>query len=199
MIVRDGDAGLEVLLLERSDVGAFPGHVGLPRRPGRRRRCRATTSSSGPGRRRCARRPRRSAWWSTPPSSCRGPTGRLRRSQPKRFTTWFFVAPVVGRCTVQIDGHEIVDHAWRTPAARPRERAADGPADVRDPAPARRVPARSPRSERIGPPPASSASPPSTPRSTAARVLLWHGDAGYDAGRPDTPTAPAIGPDARRD
>lgn len=35
--------------------------------------------------------------------------------RPKRFSTWFFLAPVTGKA-VQIDGGEIHDFEWHTPA-----------------------------------------------------------------------------------
>jgi 8-oxo-dGTP pyrophosphatase MutT (NUDIX family) len=37
---------------------------------------------------------------------------------PKRFNTWFFVAPMPdGACEVVVDGKEIGDHVWTAPAA----------------------------------------------------------------------------------
>lgn len=35
---------------------------------------------------------------------------------PKRFATWFFLAPVAETADVRVDGSEIVDHRWLTPA-----------------------------------------------------------------------------------
>ena len=34
----------------------------------------------------------------------------------KRFDTWFFLARVVGDTVIEVDGHEIGDHAWLAPA-----------------------------------------------------------------------------------
>jgi 8-oxo-dGTP pyrophosphatase MutT (NUDIX family) len=46
------------------------------------------------------------AHWSPPPQA------------PKRFNTWFFVAPMPdGASEVVVDGSEINDHVWTTPAA----------------------------------------------------------------------------------
>lgn len=36
---------------------------------------------------------------------------------PKRFATWFFVAPLVGRHDVRVDNSEIIDYRWLTPQA----------------------------------------------------------------------------------
>ena len=35
---------------------------------------------------------------------------------PKRFATWFFVAPAVGDAVVRIDNSEIIDYRWLAPA-----------------------------------------------------------------------------------
>ncbi|MEM7466155.1 MAG: NUDIX hydrolase [Pseudomonadota bacterium] len=35
--------------------------------------------------------------------------------QPKRFSTWFFIAPLAADTTIQVDASEIVDHIWLTP------------------------------------------------------------------------------------
>ncbi|MGR8947664.1 MAG: NUDIX hydrolase [Gammaproteobacteria bacterium] len=34
---------------------------------------------------------------------------------PKRFSTWFFIAPLATKETIRIDASEIVDHIWVTP------------------------------------------------------------------------------------
>ena len=36
---------------------------------------------------------------------------------PKRFSTWFFIAPLSNQEKIQIDASEIVDHIWITPSA----------------------------------------------------------------------------------
>lgn len=36
---------------------------------------------------------------------------------PKRFSTWFFIAPLSSKEKIQIDASEIVDHIWITPSA----------------------------------------------------------------------------------
>ena len=36
---------------------------------------------------------------------------------PKRFATWFFLAPFAENATVTVDNDEIIDYRWMTPAA----------------------------------------------------------------------------------
>lgn len=56
------------------------------------------------------------SWWLPP------------HDAPRRFATWFFLAPVPGGVTVTVDGAEIVGHRWVPPlaalAARDREQLA---------------------------------------------------------------------------
>ena len=70
-----------------------------------------------PARPRCERRARRppSPWrktdlvtlsfWLPPPEA------------PRRFATWFFLAPADDHPPVVVDDHEIHEHRWQTPAA----------------------------------------------------------------------------------
>ncbi|MCU1387517.1 MAG: hypothetical protein JWL72_855 [Ilumatobacteraceae bacterium] len=106
----DPEAGLEVLLLKRSDVGAFAGMWVFPggrvddADAGEDELARAVSAAV----REAAEEvgivvdPTSliplSHW--TPPAMA-----------PKRFTTWFFVAPWAGD-EIRIDAHEIVDFRW---------------------------------------------------------------------------------------
>lgn len=38
-------------------------------------------------------------------------------AEPKRFDTWFFLAPVAAHTEATIDEHEAVEHAWHSPKA----------------------------------------------------------------------------------
>ncbi len=38
-------------------------------------------------------------------------------AEPKRFDTWFFLAPVPAHAEATIDDHEAVEHAWHSPKA----------------------------------------------------------------------------------
>ena len=126
VVARDGDHGLEVLLLRRNarppfaGMWVFPGGRvepgdADPRRPGddlaaaRRATVRETEEEAGilldidglvPY-----------AHW-TPPGTT-----------PRRFTTWFFLAPAPATLVV-VDGHEIHEGAWLRPgdALRRRDR-----------------------------------------------------------------------------
>lgn len=114
VVVREHAGHLEVLMLKRSDVGAFPSFWVFP--GGRVDDGDAGHDELSVGRSAAVREaseevaltlePESLVPWShwTPPSI-----------QPKRFTTWFFVAPWSGQ-EVVIDGHEIVEHHWMRPA-----------------------------------------------------------------------------------
>ena len=125
LLVRDGDAGLETLLLRRNAELVF--HGGSWVFPGGRvdpADYEADVSSTGAEDAAHERAARRAAvreaheeaaivigaeslvpfsHWTTPP----GP--------PRRFATWFFLAPV-DEGIVTTDGGEITDHRWFVPA-----------------------------------------------------------------------------------
>lgn len=107
--------GFEVLLLERSDVGAFAGMWVFPGGrvddvdPGDDELARAASAAIREAREEVgievdpASLVVLSHW--TPPLIA-----------PKRFTTWFFVAPWAGD-EIRVDGHEIVASRWIDPRA----------------------------------------------------------------------------------
>jgi 8-oxo-dGTP pyrophosphatase MutT (NUDIX family) len=117
VVVRDASAGPQVLMLHRSSKGAFGGHWVFPGgkldpddyEP-------ADVDMLHPYRRAAVREAAEEAdiaislsdlvtlsYWEPPPT------------QPKKFGTWFFVAAATAG-DVTVDGHEIHDHAWLTPA-----------------------------------------------------------------------------------
>jgi 8-oxo-dGTP pyrophosphatase MutT (NUDIX family) len=179
IVARDGDDGLEVLMLRRSDVGAFAGMWVFPGgrvddddaghdEESRARSAATREAMEEVGVRVSAPELVPFSHW-TPPVTT-----------PKRFATWFFVAPWDGGA-ITVDGHEIVDHAWLTPMT----------------AVARRLP--------LAPPTwvtlhhlaeyatfdALRASPPVVERyltrptkADGTPILMWHGDVGYDSGDP---------------
>jgi 8-oxo-dGTP pyrophosphatase MutT (NUDIX family) len=116
ILLRDGLDGLEVLLLRRSAELAF--HGGSWVFPGGRVDAEDGDGDAKLAARAAAVREAREeaglvvdagslvpfSHWTTPP----GP--------PRRFSTWFFVAPVAPG-TITTDGGEIVDHRWSTPSA----------------------------------------------------------------------------------
>ena len=117
VVVRDAVDGLQVLMLHRSSKGAFGGHWVFPGG-----KVDPQDSHDGdldpldPFRRAAVREAAEEAaisldlqdlvtlsYWEPPPT------------QPRKFSTWFFAAAApTGEVTV--DGHEIHDHAWLTPA-----------------------------------------------------------------------------------
>ena len=177
IVARDGDDSLEVLMLQRSDVGAFAGMWVFP--GGRVDAEDAGDGEEGKARSAAAREAMEevgvavsaadlvpfSHW--TPPVTA-----------PRRFATWFFVAPWAGDDIV-VDGHEIVDHTWLTPV---RAMAAGLPL-----APPTWVTLH--HLSEFASLAALQANPPAVERYLTAPtkidgtpVLLWHGDAGYDGG-----------------
>lgn len=113
IVVRDTSPGLEVLMLKRSDVGAFANFWVFP---GGRiddtdhgadeiERARAAAVREAQEEVGLVVDPANTHPYShwTPPAI-----------QPRRFATWFFVAHWGGD-DVRIDGHEIVDHRWMRP------------------------------------------------------------------------------------
>jgi len=120
------------------------------------------------------------AHWTPPPGT------------PKRFATWFFAARAEEH-DVTIDGGEIQNHAWLTPAEALSQHAA-GAIDLAPPtwvtlhdlsrhatvdAALADLRARPPRyyQTRVG------------QRGDGVRVAMWRGDAGYEGWEADTPGA----------
>jgi len=181
VIVRDATSGLEVLLLRRSDVGAFAGMWVFP--GGRVDDDDAGTDVASRARSAAAREAQEEVALSCDPDALI-PFSHWTppQSAPKRYATWFFLAPWAGD-PPRIDGHEIVDHRWITAG---EAMASDLPmapptyvtlvqlsvyatlAELTRLAPQREVEHFTTRSCRV----------------EGELVLLWHGDAGYDHSDP---------------
>ncbi len=118
VLLRDGSDGPEVLLLQRnSGRGAFAGYWVFP--GGRVDdddandvACAVREASEETG---LIVEPTSLVRWSfwTPPVT-----------EPRRFGTWFFLAPVGSDAPVAVDDGEIVGHAWLTPLEALRRRDA---------------------------------------------------------------------------
>jgi 8-oxo-dGTP pyrophosphatase MutT (NUDIX family) len=120
VLVRDADDGLETLMLRRNARGAFGGMWVFPGG-----RVDPEDGEGEAGARRAAVRETLEeaglvidpallvpfAHWTPPPVA------------PKRFATWFFVAPAPAG-VVAIDGQEIHDHVWVHPTEARRRRDA---------------------------------------------------------------------------
>jgi 8-oxo-dGTP pyrophosphatase MutT (NUDIX family) len=117
VLLRDASDGVEVLLLRRNSQLAF--HGGAWVFPGGRiDACDAGAGGDeGAARRAAVREAREEAGLTVDPdalvhiSHWTTPEGL-----PKRFATWFFIG-LAGATRVRVDGGEIHEHAWRTPAA----------------------------------------------------------------------------------
>ena len=120
VLVRDGDHGLETLMLRRNRQGMFAGmwvfpggrvddDDGLEEAGARRAAARETLEEADLVIDPFALVP--FAHWTPPPIA------------PKRFATWFFLAPAPGG-SVAVDGREIHEHIWVTPAAAMKRRDA---------------------------------------------------------------------------
>ena len=109
VLARDGDAGIEVLMLRKNAALSFGGMWVFPGG-----RLDPDDGEGELGARRAAVREAREeadlvvdiaglvpfAHWTPPPAA------------PKRFATWFFLAPAPAGREVTIDGGEIHDHVW---------------------------------------------------------------------------------------
>jgi len=192
VLLRDGPSGLETLMLRRNGRGPFggmwvfpggrvepadldPDHPDDELASARRAAVREATEEAGivvdPG----SLVPY--AHWTPPPF------------QPKRYATWFFVAPGP-EAEIQVDGVEIHEHAWLAPAEVLRRRDA-GQLELAVPTwvslwylrehgrvedALRERAALTPERFRTRP-----------VRLEETTVMVWHGDAGYPSGDLATP------------
>ena len=186
VVARDGADGIEVLLLQRSDVGAFAGMWVFP--GGRVDDADAGDDEIG----RAASAAVREAMEEV--SLAVDPAALITLSHwtppaitPKRYTTWFFVAPWGGGDPV-VDDHEIVACRWTTPAAVFAEGLPIAPptwvtlsalAEAGSLAGLQGLIERR-GIERFVTKPAD---------LDGDLVLLWHGDAGYESGDASLPGA----------
>ena len=185
VLVRDGDDGLETLMLRRNAHGAFGGMWVFPGG-----RVDPADGEGEEGARQAAVRETVEeadlvvdpaalvpfAHWTPPPVA------------PKRFATWFFLAPAPSGA-VTVDGQEIHEHVWVSPAEALRRRDAG---DIELAPPTFVTLHRLSQVEDVAAALADAASRPveffSTQVTKAASgdlVAVWHGDVGYDGGDVD--------------
>jgi 8-oxo-dGTP pyrophosphatase MutT (NUDIX family) len=118
VVLRDGGAGLEVLLLER--VPGAAGRAGPSVFPGGR--VDPADRAGGPlddaaHRRAAVREAREEAGLELAPAALL-PLSRWITPElsPQRFDTWFFLAEIGPEVPVRVDGSEIARHRWLAPA-----------------------------------------------------------------------------------
>lgn len=192
VLLRDGGAGPEVLMLKKNSKITFGGMWVFPggriddadypedrdlERAARAAAARETIEEAG-----VALRADDFEWfahWTPPP----GPQ--------KRFATWFFAAHVTHEFDVEIDDGEIKEHAWITPTQALAKHTA-GEIDLVPPTwvtlyhLSRYTPA-SAMLKNLRENEAKVYSTRVVKAQDGTRVALWHGDAGYDAWDADVP------------
>lgn len=183
VVVREGASGAEVLLLRRSEFGAFPGMWVFP--GGRVDVADEGDDEIDKARTAAVREAAEEVGLTLDPDSLvRWAHWTPPAIEPKRFNTWFFVAPMTDDsddAAVQIDGHEIVEHRWLSPA--------DAIAAGLPMAPPTYVTLRQLAEHptlaatlTLGPPRGIERFTTRADKTDAGLVLMWHGDAGYDSG-----------------
>ncbi len=187
VLLRDGEGGVETLMLHRTSkvhfggMWVFPGGRideadhrgtdGVIDRAARAAAARETLEETG-----LVVQPDEFAWfahWTPPPST------------PRRYATWFFATALEADEDVTVDGHEIQDHQWIHPTEM-IDRHARGEVDLAPPtwitlyhlsryAPASEV------MTRLRAIPHRRYETRIARRHDGVRVAMWHGDAGYES------------------
>jgi 8-oxo-dGTP pyrophosphatase MutT (NUDIX family) len=194
VVIRDGEPGLEVLLLERasrepgkSGASVFPGGRVEPADLGGR------SLDDGALRRAAVREAREEAGLVLAPERL-VPLSRWVTPEiaPRRFDTWFYLADVPPHAQIAVDGEEIGHHRWLAPAAA---LAAHHERTIRLAPPTfvtvhwlEGLESTRHAHDVLGPAPVPEFRPRICPRPEGA-CMLYPGDAGYDAGDPDAPGA----------
>lgn len=180
----ESESGFEILMLRRSEVGAFAGNWVFPGGrvddddPGHDDQTRARSAAVREAAEEVSAKvdPDSLVVWShwTPPESA-----------PARFTTWFFVAPWAGD-EILIDNHEIVEHRWMSPGAALEARLLMAPPTI--------VTLHELIHEGVdaivtGRPEVPAYQTRVTRDAAGTMILLWHGDSGYETADPSVPGA----------
>lgn len=186
VVVREASAGAEVLLLRRSDVGAFAGMWVFP--GGRVETTDPGTDELSRARSAAVREANEEVGLTLDPASL---VDWSHWTPPpieiKRFSTWFFVAPMTPTGSgVRIDRHEIVDHLWLPPSAALE---ADLPMAPPTHVTLSQLAERHTVHSILGEGPRRGVERFSTHavRTPGSLILLWHGDAGYESGDAELP------------
>ena len=185
VLLRDADAGCEVLMLRKTSKISFGGMWVFPGgridaadygggddvdAAARAAAARETQEEAG-----IIASPEDFVWfahWTPPPTT------------PKRFATWFFVAKAASDAPIEVDGQEIDDHRWIDPR-QALERHAEGEIDLVPPTwvtlyQLTQLGSASAVLERLAGEPPRYYQTRLAKRADGVRVAMWHGDAGYD-------------------
>ena len=177
------DCGFEVLMLQRSTVGAFAGMWVFP--GGRIDDADAGEDDLAKARSAAVREAAEEvsaaiehsslSLWShwTPPLNA-----------PARFTTWFFVAPWAGKQVV-VDNYEIVDHRWMAPDHALTSGIPMAPPTIVTLHELLEAGGHDAIHRGRVEPPAYVTLP--AVAADGSSIFLWSGDAGYETGNPDLP------------
>lgn len=177
------DCGFEVLMLQRSNVGAFAGMWVFPggriddADEGHDDLSKARSAAVREAAEEVSATIDHSSLtvWShwTPPLNA-----------PARFTTWFFVAPWAGQQVV-IDNHEIVNHQWMAPNHALTSGIPMAPPTIVTLHELLEAGGHDAIHRGRVDPPAYVTRP--AVAADGSSIFLWSGDAGYETGDPDIP------------
>ncbi|HEV2309656.1 MAG TPA: NUDIX hydrolase [Acidimicrobiia bacterium] len=190
VLVRDAAAGLETLMLHRNSKGAFGGMWVFPGG-----RVDAEDSDGARDEQEAARRAAVREAFEESGLRC-DPSALVPFSHwvpppiaPKRYATWFFIAPAPGGA-VTVDGGEIHDSAWMRPSDA-LVRRDEGEIELAPPTwmTLRQLVESADTAAAVA---AARRREPTfyvthMGRSVDGMVAMWAGDAGYESGDADTP------------
>lgn len=190
LLVRDGEDGVEVLMIRRGTAMAFGGVWAFPGGRIDEGDIDETGDAVSAARRAAVREAMEEVALVIEESSLVLWSHWLPPDNPSpRFSTWFFVAPATAaHAVVGIDGLEVVDHRWFTPAGALEAHRA-GEIDLVPPTMVTLV--QLGRGGTVAD--AMSADEPTYYATRFAQlpdgtdVCLWAGDAGYESGDPEAP------------